>query len=272
MQTRHVMTDHPSWIIRDDGSAGRAVRCGSGTWHLSYRPDADGVTLTTTLVDGVSDGRSPRWDVIEPTALTGADEVVVPLREAGTVARLRNPDLWDAAATSIVRQVIRATQARKLYRGFAAEHGQRVDTPGGPLWLFPTPDTVLSLPDAEFARLGMAFKRQPLRALAEAFLEFGDKWSELHAENLLDELQSVKRIGPWTARATVADFTNDYRHYPYGDLAVRTWAGRLAPFIQWPQEESEFARTWASMAGDQLSDWTLLTLAWGIRHANGAAI
>ncbi|MFE2756528.1 hypothetical protein ACFXGA_31480 [Actinosynnema sp. NPDC059335] len=63
-------------------------------------------------------------DVIDPGRLTGADEVVDVLRAAGTVGRWRNPDLWDALATSIVRQVIRAGQARKLY-GRSARHTAR---------------------------------------------------------------------------------------------------------------------------------------------------
>jgi DNA-3-methyladenine glycosylase II len=81
-------------------------------------------------------------------------------------------------------------------------------------------------------------------------------------------VQAVPRIGPWTAGATVADLTNDYALYPFADLAVRTWVKRLAPGRLWPDSEPEFARLWAELAGEQLSAWTLLTLAWGARHAN----
>jgi DNA-3-methyladenine glycosylase II len=217
-------------------------------------------------------GDKPVLDVLDPTKLAGPDKVVQPLREAGSVGRLRNPDLWDASATSIVRQVIRAGQARKLYRAFSQAHGEHVTTSAGDTWLFPTPQAVLSLPEEEFARLGMAFKRRPLRNAAEAYLEFGTKWSELSPTELLNEVQSVPRIGPWTAGATVADVTNDYALYPFADLAVRTWAKRLAPERTWPDTEPEFARVWQRLAGDQLSEWTLLTLAWGVRHANGVAL
>lgn len=110
------------------------------------------------------------------------------LRELGMVARWRNPDLWDALATSIIRQVIRAGQARKLYRAFCQAHGESATTPLGDAWLFPTPETVLTLPDAEYARLGLAFKRRPLRAAAEALVEFGTKWTELAPSDLLAEV------------------------------------------------------------------------------------
>jgi DNA-3-methyladenine glycosylase II len=206
-------------------------------------------------------------DVIDPTGLAGTDGVAVALREAGPVARLRNPDLWDALSTSIMRQVIRASQARKLYRTFSQEHGEPVITTAGTVHLFPSPDAVLGLPDEEFARLGLAFKRQPLRAAAESYLELGPKWLTLDPPQLLTEIQSVPRIGPWTAGATVADITNNYRLYPFADLAVRTWAKHLVTGRRWPDTEPEFAHLWQRLAADQLSDWTLLTLAWGVRYA-----
>ncbi|MFJ6675925.1 hypothetical protein ACIQMJ_32905 [Actinosynnema sp. NPDC091369] len=102
-------------------------------------------------------------DVVDPDGLTGTDEVVDVLRAAGTVGRRHNPDLWDALVTSIIRQVIRAGQARKLYRTFCEAHGEEVLTPHGPAWLFPTPEAALALPDDEFTDLEMAFKRRPLK-------------------------------------------------------------------------------------------------------------
>lgn len=267
-----VMTDHPSWHDTASGDAYRAVRCGDAVWALTATAAGPAEWKTTAdLVSGAGD--PPAVDLVDPATLTGTAVVVTPLQAAGTVARWPNPDLWDALGTAIVRQVIRAGQARKLYRAFCRAHGQHVTTPLGETWLFPTPETVLELPDAEFARLGMAFKRRPLQAAADAFAEFGRLWADLDPANLVTEVQGVPRIGPWTAGASVADCTNDYALYPFADLAVRTWAKRLAPQHVWPQSEPEFAAVWRGLAGDQLSAWTLLTLAWGVHHAarTGAA-
>lgn len=261
-----VMTDHPSWIRRGDVSA-RTVRCGSSVWLLLAEPVGSGVRTTAhALVGGHADDQ-PVLDVVDPGDLPDGG-MADALRASGTVGRWRNPDPWDALATAIVRQVIRAGQARKLYREFCDAHGRVFDTPVGPLALFPTPHIVLDLPDSEYARLGLAFKRRPLQAAAAACLDFETKWSELPAVDLRQEIQLVPRVGPWTAGATVADLTNDYALYPYADLAVRTWANRLAPGRRWPDAEDEFAYAWTRLAAEQLSDWTLLTLAWGVRHAN----
>jgi DNA-3-methyladenine glycosylase II len=42
----------------------------------------------------------------------------------------------------------------------------------------------------------------------------------------------------------------------------------MVPDQDWPETEPEFARVWQAAAGAQLSRWTLLTLAFGVRHAS----
>src|SRR5690606_38082720 len=71
--------------------------------------------------------------------------------------------------------------------------------------------------------------RRPLRAAAEAFLDLGDKWASLPPTDLVTQVQSVHRIGPWTAGAAVADHTGDFSRYPCAALAVRTCAAQAAP-------------------------------------------
>ncbi|XVV04090.1 hypothetical protein ACQPW3_01275 [Actinosynnema sp. CA-248983] len=262
-----VMLDHPAWLIAEDGRAYRAVRSGGDVWSIVCIPSDDGIGHIVELTGPVDRSTAPLVDVFDPAMLDAPDAIAGPLRDGGLVSRLRNPDLWDSLATSIVRQVIRAGQARKLYRAFSETYGERVDTTAGPAWLFPTPETVLALSDTEFARLGLAFKMRPLRSAAEAVSKFGADWSALRASDLVTAVQQVPRIGPWSAGASVADLTNFFDLYPFADLAVRTWAKRLAPSIAWPDDEREFHALWQGMAGKQLSAWTLLTLAWGVRHA-----
>lgn len=263
MIVANVMLDHPSWLTTLDGTVYRAVRHNGGVASIVASSHPTGGCLVQT-----SPGEHPPvLDLVDPVVLNGPTEIATPLRDAGCVARLANPDLWDALATAIVRQVIQARQARKLYRRFCHEHGDKVSTPVGRTWLFPSPQTVLALPDEEYTRLGMAFKRRPLQAAAQAYLDHGHRWSELDPGTLIEAVQAVPRIGPWTAGAAVADATNDYSLYPFADLAVRTWAKRLTPGRTWPDTEPEFAVAWQRLAGEQLSAWTLLTLAWGVSRA-----
>lgn len=267
MTVDDVMVDHPAWVMAEDGTMYRAVRSGESVWSATCTPPRrQRRRVRLTRLTGT--GPTPLLDVCDPADLASLHPAATALSQAGPIARLRNPDLWDALGTSIIRQVIRAGQARKLYLSFCEAYGRPAVTSAGQVWLFPKPDVVVSLSDDQFARLGMAFKAPPLRAAADAFLQYGQKWSELDVTQLVTDVQMVPRIGPWTAGATAADFSNDFSLYPFADLAVRTWAARLVPGLSWPETEPAFAQAWQALAGPQLSAWTLLTLAYGGHHAS----
>ncbi|WP_218022291.1 hypothetical protein [Nocardia amamiensis] len=253
-----MMLDHPGWVQASD--------------RVTHRAVTDGHHATLITDTGAAEGWL-RFEEFDPAALAGADDMVIGLKAAGPVARLANPNLWDALATAIVRQVIRAGQARKLYLLFSRVHGQPVGHGDTTAWLFPEPQKILELSDQAFSELGVAFKRPTLQAAARTYLEYGDAWTAMARSardrlELIEALQEVPRIGPWTAGAAVADFTNDFSVYPYADLAVRTWARRISPERTWPDDEPGFAAQWRELAGNQLSAWTLLTLAWGINNAD----
>lgn len=249
------MLDHPGWDTTGT-SLTRAMRTPDGTWLLT--PDGE-----ARLIAGTGD--APPVDVYDPATLNRS---ALPPRLAGALAALgpvrrwRNTDLWDALATAIIRQVIRAGQARRMHQGFRAAAGDLA----GATRLMPTPERVVSMTAEEFAALGMAFKRRPLQAAAAAYLDHHTEWAQLPPDVLVKALQAVPRIGPWTAGAAVADHTGDYSLYPYADLAVRTWAATADPHTAWPADEPGFAATWQEMAGPHLSTLTALTLAWGDRH------
>jgi DNA-3-methyladenine glycosylase II len=262
-----VMTEHPGWLpVRpdcpDEGLHRVYPTAEGGRWHAWTR--RGDLTLTP---QGPAAGE-PHLTVFtmrrgEPSQVP---ELARALRELGAVARFRGTDLWEALGTAIIRQVVRAAQATKLYRAFCREYGQPVCVQGhGTYHLFPTPQRVQHLDDDAFARVGMTFKRHALRSASAMFLEHGAGWRELPPLHLRAELQRVPYIGPWTAGAAVADWSNDWTCYPHGDLAVRTWAARAAPSYPWPTDEAEFARVWRALTSDQLSPLTVLTLAWAGR-------
>ncbi|MFC4107305.1 DNA glycosylase family protein [Micromonospora zhanjiangensis] len=258
-----LLTDHPSWRPSGGGFR-RVLSVDSGTaWLVEVREGRP----TWTLLDGVAPPPSP--DVFATSRSSGrrASPIAAPLAQLGRVGRLRNPSLWDALATAIVRQVIRAAQARLLYRNFCDAYGPRIAlSDHTDIRSFPSPADVIALSDGDFTQCGMAFKRRPLRHAAEAFLDRGETWSQLSPSVLVKELQTIPGVGPWSAGAAVADWSNDWSLYPYGDLAVRTWARHAAPDHPWPADEAAFARMWRQVTGDHLASLTLLTLAWAGRH------
>ncbi|MEV6674469.1 hypothetical protein [Streptomyces sp. NPDC051162] len=262
-----LITDHPAWTPHADSSTTRAVLVRDAAWSARW----SGTDLALLPLDKTVDApprinRTPANDV--PTTAPA------PLHDAltalGTVVRLPNPSLWDAITTAILRQVVRAAQARALYLRWCAAHGTR-DTPHGPVTLTPAPDVALSLPDDAFRRVGAAFHRTALQAAAAAYQQHGDNWAGLGADDLVKALDAIPRVGPWTASAAAADYTGDFAVYPHGDLAVRTWARRAAPDAPLPDGERAFAAAWQRCAPDrpQLHALTLFTLAWGT-HARTA--
>ncbi|MGH8881957.1 MAG: hypothetical protein ACRD0P_32185 [Stackebrandtia sp.] len=253
----YVMREHPGWDAIG-GAWLRAATTASG----------DVVLLNAAFPPHAS----PRMEVFAPPPLASSvpPRLAGALKRVGPVARWRSPSLWDAIATAIIRQVIRADQARLQHQRFRRAFGRAVDTPHGVVHALPTPDIVADLNPADFKKIGMAFKSTPLHNAAVAYGEHGTKWADLPPGRMAEELQTVPRIGPWTAGAAVADFTHDWSLYPYADLAVRTWAKAAAPDVAWPDTEAEFADRWRAMAAGQLGPLTLFTLAWGARHAGAA--
>ncbi|HUR03455.1 MAG TPA: hypothetical protein VM347_13020 [Nonomuraea sp.] len=257
-----LMLDHPAWDLHAQLPAVRAVRTTAGTWLVT-----NASTLSAVRLAGAS--TAPVFDAYDPAALRDAAltrGLRSALHQLGPVRRLREASLWHALATAIIRQVIRARQARAMHHAFRHAAGD----PVGSTRLLPTPEQVLALSEEDFARLGMAFKRRPLQAAATAYLAHPE-WAQLAPDVLIKELQSVPRIGPWTAAAAVADHTGDFSFYPHADLAVRTWAALADPDTDWPADDNHFGARWRDMAGPHLSTLTVLILAWGDHHAHHPA-
>jgi DNA-3-methyladenine glycosylase II len=262
-----VMTEHAAWTPAVDG-AGKLrvfVTPDGGRWLVRAHGPA------FTLHELTPAANKPVYDVfsLPPGVLGEVPELAAALAQLGRVARFRTGNLWEAIGTAVIRQVVRAAQAKTLYRDFCQAYGEPLDLPtGGRYWLFPTPEDVLDLSSEQFRAAGLAFKRVVLRDAATCYLRFGQCWQELSPQALIDQLQQVPRVGPWTAHAAATDGSNDWALYPYGDLAVRTWARRAAPSYPWPTDERTFGNTWRMLTRTHLSLATVLTLAWGNHHGD----
>lgn len=259
-----LTTDHPAWIETENGGRARAVRTGTGFWALSW----DRAGLHTQCVSGTEDIK-PRIVTTDPATLpdTVPATLAAGLRGLGPTQRLANPWLWDAITTAILRQVVQAAQARKLYRAWCTAYGTPVSSEHGDLFVAPTAQDVLDLTGDAFESIGAKFHRSALTAAAEHYLQHGPDWQRMGARDLAAALTAVPRIGPWTAAAAACDYTGDYSTYPHDDLAVRTWAAKISPSYPWPDKKDKaFGPKWTGFAGRDstaLHTLTLSTLTWG---------
>lgn len=249
-----VMTDHPGWleaeparyervVSNERGLSGRLVATPGSTWIESVGgPDA------------VSANYGP--DSLEISVASAFTERLLPYR----VARWRNPSLWDAIALSIVRQVIRASHAKKLYRAGAEAWGEELVAQR---FTFPGPEKILELDDEDFRSLGLAFQKPKLRRAAVAYVERHAEWESLSPADLYNALTSITGMGPWSASVAVVDYTNDFSFYPFDDLAVRACARKLWPELNFSKAQAPFRAEWLAACNDQVATLTALTLAIG---------
>ena len=163
---RFVITEHAAWRITERGRHRVFALPDGGQWLVRV---SGSEVLSCPLVASTGE---PRFDVFAlprpGMARREAPELFSALAALGTVARFRTSDLWEAIATAIIRQVVRAAQAKRLYRDFCQVHGQRVTHLNGEGYaLFPAAETVLGLHDEQFASIGLTLKRRPLRAAAK---------------------------------------------------------------------------------------------------------
>jgi DNA-3-methyladenine glycosylase II len=256
-----VMRDHPAWTTTVWGAA-RVMRSGPATWWMTSDGGLSDVAMT--VVDGPGDGPPPEVIRVDEPILPGS-EIGSALASLVPLSRVRNTDLWDAAANAILRQIVPADQARAMYRRLCDACGDPVETPYGVGHLFPDPGRVLLLSTDVFGALKMSFTRNPLRVAATAYLKHGTAWSKLGSAGLVTALRSVPGIGAWTAGAAAADFSGDFSIYPCPDRAIRAWARRAAPATAWPGTDAAFRAHWRAMA-DDVSGLTQLVLAWGEAH------
>jgi DNA-3-methyladenine glycosylase II len=245
------MFDHPGWILDSDNQ-----------WHRKFST-SDGATVTVDATDS---------EIVEtnPDLVPDSFELVVTEVEKHPLARtlsdyrvrrLRNPSLWDAIALSIVRQVIRASHASRLYRNASLA---LIGDEQGP---FPGPEAILEVSDESFEAAGMAFQRPKLRSAARAYIENAARWKMLSSADLYGELRAVKGLGPWSAGIVIVDYTNDFGYYPHDDLAVRANARVLWPDLDLPRDQKSFAIEWEALCGHEIDRYTAMTLAVGAAHA-----
>ena len=170
--------------------------------------------------------------------------------------RLGAGSYWEALGTAVIRQVIRAGQARRVWHRLAATLTHCEEAIGA----FPTVERFLAASDADLAEAGLGFKIRTLRTVADVCQSERRRWDRLDPIELHDAWLSLPGIGPWSAGAAIADLRNAWQLYPHDDLAVRTWATRAFPELAIPTAAGPFLRRWTEWGGPAVGTLTVLTL------------
>ncbi len=238
-----LMADHYGWTA--DPSAAvvrRTFRAGSRTWTIASPVEVP------VLPEGHASSEVTSWvlelDALSDGALTGEVHV----------QRVSTPTVWEALATGVLRQVVRAGTARERYRRLVAA----ASNDGG----FPSPDEVLRCDEDEMTALGLRFCWSKLVALARWAADVGaDECLDIPSrDGLLEDAASLPGLGPWTLGVAAWDCGNDPARYPFGDYVVQAGAARLVSWIDWPRRPDRFALAWSDHCGDDFTALTVLAL------------
>lgn len=189
-------------------------------------------------------------DPLRISCAFAADPIVGPLMRRWP--GLRVPGSWDpfeCAVRAVLGQQVTLGAGRTFAARLAACCGTRVGD-GALARLFPTPAEVAC---ADLDGVGVTRDRtRTLKALAEAVVERRIDF-RASAADVLQALQRIPGIGPWTAQYVALRALGDPDAFPAGDLVLRRAAGAGVPVSVAALEAlAERWRPWRAYAAQQL--------------------
>jgi DNA-3-methyladenine glycosylase II len=185
-----------------------------------------------------------------------------------SLARLRTPTVWEAAATATIRQVVRREQARVSFDRVCEALGACALLDGHARHAFPTAEMVIDAGESRLRATGVGFKARTLISLAEWSL---DPHEHLDRHGLHEALLRVRGIGPWSASVAVCDVFSDYGFYPVEDLAIRSHAHARWP-RRWPASPQAFAREWRARTAPHTAPITAFLIGDAVLSAPAATV
>ena len=130
------------------------------------------------------------------------------------IVRLRA--VFDLAVSTIIEQRVTSLEAHRSWRALVRRHG--TPAPGGhPLIVPPSPSTLARLPDWEWRRIGVEFRRSAtVRRLAIEASRV-ERAADQSADLLARRLLGINGIGPWTTATVGHVAAADADAVPVGD-------------------------------------------------------
>lgn len=207
-----------------------SVKGYTGSIAVAPMAGADALTVDVSIPDralipAIVERVARMFDVDhDPAALVqafGRDRLLK--RACATHAGIRLPGAWDPfelAVRAILGQQVSVKAATTMAGRLAAKWGEAVITDHGLDRLFPWP---AALTDAKLEKVGLiASRAKAIRTLAQRVT--AGKLS-FDSPSVVDDLQAIGGIGPWTAQYIAMRALTDADAFPAGDLVLRRKAG-----------------------------------------------
>lgn len=242
----------------------RAVELAGAPVLLSVEPAHNGAAALRVEVTGAA-----ALPAVEPAARTlaahlfqtavdvsGIDAIDDPVFQAAW-ARCRGfrpvqlPTVWEALVWAIIGQQINVAFAARCKRAFTGRYGGVLELDGVAYPLFPTPEAVAPLAEADLQAL--QFSRQKARyvlSLARAIVEGRFDPEALHGvpgDEAVQRLTTLTGVGRWTAEYVLLRGLGYPDALPAGDVALQRAVGR-AYGLGRPATEAEvraYGERWA---------------------------
>ncbi len=235
-------------------------RCHVLTDHYGWRPHSKPLRRVQRVGSQLVEGTLASGEELRGQAASSAIGAEISLKEVGLgdgrlqVLRLPTLTVWEALATAVLRQVVRAHTARERFC--------RVVDAVSPDQAFPAPAMLLACGEREMGALGLRFCWPKLTRLAGWAQETGADQAvgPDGGRALLEEAAGLSGLGPWSLAVAAWDVSCDPLHYPVGDFVVQAGAASLFDDRPWARKPDEFELEWRTHCGAHLGPLTLLAL------------
>ena len=219
-------------LDHDRGVWWRTSTTADGAATLALRRGSDGTVRASAWGPGAD------WVLDGMPALLGAgddDSEFTAHHPLIADARARKPGLrlgatgrvWDMLLPAVLEQKVTGIEARRSWRELCWRFGTRAPGPDGmpKLWLPPTPEAVLAIPDWEWHRAGVdSARRRALLACATVAHRL-ERAAELKGTAGRELLRRVPGIGVWTAAEVAQRVWGDPDAVSFGDFHIPTVVG-----------------------------------------------
>jgi 3-methyladenine DNA glycosylase/8-oxoguanine DNA glycosylase len=144
---------------------------------------------------------------------------------------------YEAMATAIIGQRVVKADAGASRSRLSWRHGGPAPGPG-PVPLFPSPETILSIPDHGFHTVGIERSRARAIRVAAKHADRLERLGSQPRDEVSEWLYKLPGIGPWTSALTTAVAGGDPDAVPVGDLHLP----RLVSYALTGEEHGDDAR------------------------------